>query len=331
MENIDGGFILLARKMLDSDIFAGPPLRLKMFLWMLMKANFKDRDKLKRGQLITSVREMREALSYSVGYRKKYHTTDEIRRSYEGLVNAEMIAATKAVRGVVVTILNYDKYQDIDNYERRNESRHENGTKAEFMPNVTEEREEREEENINTTPLTPLEHGGGCVPDVEPPARVQEQVPENHSEPQPVGPTLLTCSQGEKKEKPKRRSKRPGLEKYKTGPYTQDFEEFWKFYPRRDSKRPAFVAWGKLKETGRLPSLEVLKDAVSWKQVCNQWKRGFIPYPGTWLNNLGWEDEEAQPPTPKDDPDFWVFNQGLEDNFGMPRMPDHLRQQVAMQ
>lgn len=64
--------VLLARKTLESDLRQMTPQAfLKLFFWMILRANFKDRDKLKRGQLMTTIEEMREAGSYLIGYRKQ--------------------------------------------------------------------------------------------------------------------------------------------------------------------------------------------------------------------------------------------------------------------
>ena len=46
--SIQGGCILLARKMLKSGIMEKPPLFLKAWVWMLMQASFKDHGNLKR-------------------------------------------------------------------------------------------------------------------------------------------------------------------------------------------------------------------------------------------------------------------------------------------
>jgi hypothetical protein len=45
---IDDGYILIARKTLESDFFQKKPLLwVKLWLWLLLKANFKDHKKLK--------------------------------------------------------------------------------------------------------------------------------------------------------------------------------------------------------------------------------------------------------------------------------------------
>ena len=63
-----GGYIIIARKLLDSGLMDMPPLYLKLWVWMLAQTNWRDRDKLKRGQFVTSIAKMQEAMSHYVGY-----------------------------------------------------------------------------------------------------------------------------------------------------------------------------------------------------------------------------------------------------------------------
>lgn len=70
------------------------------------------------------------------------------------------------------------------------------------------------------------------------------------------------------------------------------FVIFWSAYPRKKSKGNAEKAWKKigpdkdLFET-ILTSLEKAKKGADWIKNNGQ----FIPYPATWLNAKGWEDE----------------------------------------
>lgn len=129
-EKIKGGYILFARKFLDSGIMDKPPLWSKLFLWMLLKANRTDGYKgLKPGEFYTNIREMRDAMTHFVGYRKETPTPKQIRRVYEGLSRGTAggtakgtgetikVSPLKGNRGVKITILNYEAYQDPKNYE----------------------------------------------------------------------------------------------------------------------------------------------------------------------------------------------------------------------
>lgn len=142
MAKIDGGYIVIARKILDSEIMEKPPLYSKLWLWMLNKAKFMDNDNnLKRGQFKTSINEMREAMSWKVGYRKVVPSSKEIRNPYEWLMKGTMIDITKVTGGMVITILNYDKYQNQKNYEGHSEGHSERTAKGETGAHLIIEKE----------------------------------------------------------------------------------------------------------------------------------------------------------------------------------------------
>lgn len=75
--------------------------------------------------------------------------------------------------------------------------------------------------------------------------------------------------------------------------YVEDFETFWKSYPKKVGKPDSAKIWKKVKP----PIQEVLK-ALSWQLETKQWKDGYIPNPSTYLNQGRWTDE----PSEKDDP-----------------------------
>lgn len=129
------GYILLSRKLIESEIWKKPPLYLKVWVWLLSKANFKDYKNLKRGQLITSVNEIREACSHYSGYRKETPSAKQIRTVLEWLRNPDggtaegttdgttegttgggMVVTTEGTGGILVTICNFNKFQDPKNY-----------------------------------------------------------------------------------------------------------------------------------------------------------------------------------------------------------------------
>jgi len=120
-EQIPGGFILLSRKLLKNGIMEKPPLYLKLWVWMLMQASFKDHGNLKRGQFFTSYRKMRKAMAYKIGYRTSKPTKREAEGVTKFLAKVRAIVTTKVLHGMVITILNYDYYQNMKNYEGYNE------------------------------------------------------------------------------------------------------------------------------------------------------------------------------------------------------------------
>ena len=118
---IPGGYVIIARKLLASGIMEKPPLFLKLWIWMLMKASHKKHGSLKRGQFRTSIDEMREAMAHKVGYRIVKPSRKEIWGIYDFLTKVTMIVTTKVIHGLVITILNYDYYQNPENYEGNDE------------------------------------------------------------------------------------------------------------------------------------------------------------------------------------------------------------------
>lgn len=87
------------------------------------------------------------------------------------------------------------------------------------------------------------------------------------------------------------------------------FERFWSAYPRRRNRGQAEKAWAKLKPDGSLlgrilQAVEVAKSRDDWRKDGGR----FVPYPATWLNAKGWEDEDA--PAAPGDPAGWWLSRG---------------------
>ncbi len=69
----------------------------------------------------------------------------------------------------------------------------------------------------------------------------------------------------------------------------EEFDEFWKSYPKKTGKDKALASW-KTKN----PKLEEVLFALSWQKESDQWIREdgqFIPNPTTYLNQGRWKDE----------------------------------------
>jgi uncharacterized phage protein (TIGR02220 family) len=136
------GYILLSKGLIESEIFRKPPLYLKVWIYLLTRAQYGDYRGLKRGQLWVTYQEIIEACSWRVGFRwerptkSQIHTIIEwLRNPNEGDMNDTMITTMKATRGILVTIDNYDHYQDSKNYESNNEAAM-NDTRKQRQPNT---------------------------------------------------------------------------------------------------------------------------------------------------------------------------------------------------
>jgi len=66
------------------------------------------------------------------------------------------------------------------------------------------------------------------------------------------------------------------------------FETFWKIYPKKVSKENAKKAWIKIKPNDDL--IVKITKAVN-DQKLSEREQQFIPHAATWLNNKRWEDE----------------------------------------
>ena len=76
---------------------------------------------------------------------------------------------------------------------------------------------------------------------------------------------------------------------------TSAFETFWKAYPKKKSKGQAEKTFNKINPDEQLLATILLKieqagKSINWLKEDGQ----YIPYPATWLNAKGWEDEYSE-------------------------------------
>lgn len=114
---ISGGYILQPRCVKDSDIAHAPPHVREIWFWMLREANHADTNVCRRGQLVRTYSDIQEDLHWMVGWRKETYKKHHCEIAMKWLRKADMITTRKTTRGVLITIVNYDKYQDPANYE----------------------------------------------------------------------------------------------------------------------------------------------------------------------------------------------------------------------
>ena len=124
INHIQGGYILLARKVLDSELMDKPPHFLKLWLWLLSKAFWKDGYELKRGQLLTSIGEMQDVGRYKKGNQMVGRLTqDQVRAAYGYFSKANMISIANPTKKILITITNFDSYQNPSNYETHDKAK----------------------------------------------------------------------------------------------------------------------------------------------------------------------------------------------------------------
>ncbi len=82
---------------------------------------------------------------------------------------------------------------------------------------------------------------------------------------------------------------RMGVDKEKEN-YPRPFLEFWMAYPKKVGKGAAYSAYKKIKSPR--PTLKTILDSIDAHGKTEQWKnKAFIPNPATFLNQRRWEDE----------------------------------------
>jgi len=125
MPKIPGGYYLKARKIQESKIAHAPPHIREIWDWLLKEANHKDKKYcgfiVKRGQLFRTYKNIRDGLHWMIGYRKMMYNENHTKKAMKFLRENQMIVTSKELGGVLITILNYDIYQNPKNYERTND------------------------------------------------------------------------------------------------------------------------------------------------------------------------------------------------------------------
>lgn len=87
----------------------------------------------------------------------------------------------------------------------------------------------------------------------------------------------------------KGRGKGKSTGKKETGGYSDEFEQFWKAYPKKTGKGGAWSSW----KSHNPPIDKCLYVVESQKKSVDWTKEGgkYIPNPQTWINQSRWEDE----------------------------------------
>ena len=99
--------------------------------------------------------------------------------------------------------------------------------------------------------------------------------------------------QGAEPEGKPRSGKRRPCQRTELTPELEDsFAQFWAAYPpeRRKDKQKARQRWGQLNPDGEL--VDKILSSIQTLMATDDWQRGAIPLPSTFLNNRRWEDAE---------------------------------------
>lgn len=70
---------------------------------------------------------------------------------------------------------------------------------------------------------------------------------------------------------------------------SNDFDRFWSSYPKKVGKQAAMRAYKT--HIKRMPPINILVEIISRQKQTDQWQRGYIPNPATWINQGRWDDD----------------------------------------
>ena len=149
---MDNGFIALSRSLLDSEVFSSQKM-LKIWIWCLLKANYKDNFvplKIGRGEKTVKV----ERGQFLFG---RFKAEDELfidgSTIYKIMQKLEEIGNIKIESNnhySVITICNYNTYQNISNYKvTANEQQTNSKRTANEQPSNTTNKEKKEKKDNN--------------------------------------------------------------------------------------------------------------------------------------------------------------------------------------
>jgi len=88
------------------------------------------------------------------------------------------------------------------------------------------------------------------------------------------------------------------IEHAKPDHYSDEFEAFWRLYPRRKEKRRALKAWQSALKRGADPQ-EIIAGAGRYANECEGKSPKYIKHATTWLNGDCWCDEPDPPEAPQ--------------------------------
>jgi len=72
-------------------------------------------------------------------------------------------------------------------------------------------------------------------------------------------------------------------------PPVDEFDVFWRAYPRRQDKGDARRAYWETRHIR--PDITTLLQAINTQKRTDQWARGFVPNPARWLRGEQWDNE----------------------------------------
>ena len=107
---ITGGCILIARSILTSEIWLKPPEYLKIFMYILLKVNYRDNPLFERGTNLFNFSQEVGNL-HGIAITQIYNFLRWAKSEKVGILTTQ-----KTTRGIVIKVNNYNKFQTLENY-----------------------------------------------------------------------------------------------------------------------------------------------------------------------------------------------------------------------
>lgn len=165
---IPGGYYIKARSIQESWIAHAAPCVREVFDWLIRECNRADNARLGilRGQTVRTVKDIQEGLHWFMGNRKQTYTGDQIEYALKTLSVQEMITKSKTARGMLITVCNYDYYQNPKNYGSGSGSADNtpSDTARLRQPSATINKKEKDSNNKESNSNYPKEEGESGTP-----------------------------------------------------------------------------------------------------------------------------------------------------------------------
>lgn len=120
-DKIPGGFVLFPRNFYNSIISLKQPCTRETWLYLLARANHSDTARygrnLKRGQILITYKEIVDSLRWYVGNSERRYSRSQVERAVNILRDNGSLVKQKHPHKMLITIVNYNKYQCPSNYE----------------------------------------------------------------------------------------------------------------------------------------------------------------------------------------------------------------------
>lgn len=140
------GAFIVSRDIFENSIWDDVQ-KFRIFLFILGNAVFKEEGvrkssvHIKRGQYLRSYRNLQRDLEYLENRTVKKYSLSTLKRKISKLVEEERLEIEETELGTLFTVVNYDRYQVLDNYKK------EHGTALEQRENTNETPKEQRENN----------------------------------------------------------------------------------------------------------------------------------------------------------------------------------------